>query len=135
MSYLKKFKHGAKNAFHRAKHWARRTRALSKILSTVMHQHPILRILHSQAVKHGYGRRKCGGRRHAIQGGMRHISFTRQHQRAAPNIAYSKTVVNKDAGPIYQSIAYANGPQNIPKLSVDLRHRNNALGLAGNWKE
>lgn len=128
MSYLKKFKHKAKHAFHHAKHWARKTRTLSKILGAVMHKHPMLRVLHKQAVKHGYGRR------HRIQGGMRHIPFTTRMQ-TNPDLAYSRSVVNKNTSPIYQSIAFGIGPANIPKLSVDLLHRNNALGLAGNWKE
>lgn len=157
MSYLKRFKSKASSVFQRAKHFARRTKALSTILSHVMHKHPMLRILHKQAVKHGYGRRHIihGGRRGRRGGNIesaadmprfgemprRTISPNRMsraasiYKRAASNIDYARSVVNKMTSPIYKSIAYGIEPAEIPKLSVDLWRKNNPLGLGGNWRE
>jgi len=102
--------HKAKSTFSKAKDWAKRTKNISKILGLVKHLDPKLAAAHALSVKHGYGRR----RRRRITGGSRRGTNT-------------STFLNRN-------IAMSTYPSSIPKLSIELRQRNNALGLAGNYK-
>ena len=123
MSYLKKFKHRARKMFHRAKDWAHKSRRLTTILKSVSHKHPILAVLHKAARMKGHGRKYMGGRRARSIG-----QYTIGEK-------YSAQFVNRNAAPPMYRVAYGIDPKAIPKLSVDMFHKNNPLGLGANWKE
>lgn len=97
--------------FGKAHAWAKKTRAISKVLSMVSHIDPKFAIAHAVAAKHGYGRY----RRRVRMGGA---------QRRGTN-----TLTQID-----RRVAMSTEPFEIPKLSVQLRRYNNSLGLGGNYR-
>jgi hypothetical protein len=97
--------------FGKAHAWAKKTRAISKVLSMVSHIDPKFAIAHAVAAKHGYGR----FRRRRIMGGS---------QRRGTNSLTQNT----------RFVAMRTEPFEIPKLSLQLRRYNNSLGLGGNYR-